>query len=173
MTRYIERLRNRLPDVSAAWIRDSRFHLTLKFLGQIPRDSVNVLSRTASRAVAGVSPFKIIIEKTGVFPKKGPSRVLWIGVTDPAGELSKLYIRLDLECAEAGFEKEQRPFHPHITLARMRNQQGSRRLATAHHELDFEPAEVTATELLVIRSELSSEGSKYTLVSRHHLAAPA
>jgi RNA 2',3'-cyclic 3'-phosphodiesterase len=169
VVRHIAHLKDAVPDAHASWSRDANLHLTLKFLSEIPQTSVSGFSGAASRAVAGVAPFKILLERTGVFPKHGPPRVLWLGTTDPQGRLGELQARLEDESSKAGFQKEARPFNPHLTLARLRKPTHARTLAAVHQELKFEPAEIAVSELLVIRSELSSEGSKYTVVSRHSL----
>jgi 2'-5' RNA ligase len=167
--RHITRLREAVPEAKASWARDASLHLTLKFLGEIARDSVPDFSAAASRTVVRLPPFAIRLEQTGVFPKHGPSRVLWIGVSDVSGKLAELHARLQDESSKAGFEKEKRAFHPHLTIARLRQQQQARELAEAHMQMKFEPVELPVNELLVIRSELSSAGSKYTGVSRHSL----
>lgn len=167
--RHIAHLKDAVPDAHASWSRDANLHLTLKFLGEIPQTCVPDLSAAASRAVAGVSPFKILLEQTGVFPTHGPQRVLWLGISDREGRLSELHARLEDESSKAGFQREARSFNPHLTLARLRKPAHARTLAAAHKELKFKPAEIAVSELLVIRSELSSEGSKYTVVSRHEL----
>jgi 2'-5' RNA ligase len=114
-----------------------------------------------------VAPFSIRLEQTGAFPKHDQPRVLWIGINDPTGKLGELHARLEEEGARAGFAKEARPFHPHLTVARLRKPQHARTLAVAHKQLEFEPVVIALSELLVIKSELSSEGSRYTVVSRH------
>ena len=88
-------------------------------------------------------------------------------MNDRQGNLVRLHARLEEECSKAGFPKENRPFHPHLTLARLRKPEHARSLALAHKEMEFEPAEMNVSELLVIRSELGGNGSKYTVVSRH------
>jgi 2'-5' RNA ligase len=88
-------------------------------------------------------------------------------VSDPTGKLSELQQQLEHECAKDGFEKEDRAYRPHLTIARLRKPEGARLLANDHLRMDFEPAEITLSELIVFRSELSSKGSKYTAVSRH------
>jgi 2'-5' RNA ligase len=162
-------VRREVPEAHASWSRESNFHLTLKFLGDVPQASVQNLSEAASRAVAGLTPFTVRLEERGVFPPRGSPRVLWLGVDDLAGKLGKLHARLEDEAARLGFQKEPRPFHPHLTLARLRKPQHAMALASAHQAIEFEPAEIGVSELLVIRSELSSEGSKYTVISRHAL----
>jgi len=166
---HIARLKEALPRAKASWGRDTNLHLTLKFLGEIPRSSVADLSKAASLAVAGLQPFPIQLEECGTFPDRGQPRVLWIGVTDVSGKLLELHARLEEAAAQKGFARESRPFHPHLTIARLRQAESARELALAHKQLDFEPVSIVVSELLVIRSELSSAGSKYTVISRHDL----
>jgi len=96
--------------------------------------------------------------------------VLWIGIQDPSVGLNNYQRALEEECAKVGFAREQRPFHPHLTIARLRQPQGSRHLAERHREMVFDPLTVNVHDVCVIRSELRSEGSKYTLISRHDLS---
>ncbi|MFN2491317.1 MAG: RNA 2',3'-cyclic phosphodiesterase [Pyrinomonadaceae bacterium] len=168
---HIAKLKDAVPTAHASWTRDANLHLTLKFLGELPQTSVESFSAAVSRAVEGFTPFRIFLEYTGVFPKAGSPRVLWIGINDPEGMLSQLHARLEDECEQVGFEREDRPYSPHLTVARLRKPQHARTLAVAHRQLAFEPASIIVSELLVIRSQLSSEGSKYTVISRHPLSS--
>ena len=171
LTTHINHIREAVPDARASWSRADNIHLTLKFLGDISLPQVEKLSQAAARSVEDIAPFKIVLEHTGVFPPHGSPRVLWIGVNDLEGKLGELHARLEEAAARLGFQKEPRPFHPHLTLARLRKRQHARTLASAHKSMEFEPAEMAVSELLVIRSELSSEGSKYTVISRHSLGS--
>jgi 2'-5' RNA ligase len=81
--------------------------------------------------------------------------------------LGRLQQVLEEECAQAGFAREQRTFHPHLTIARLRRPQGSRQLAVRHEEMGFKAETVEASALAVVRSELRSEGSRHTVISRH------
>jgi 2'-5' RNA ligase len=164
---HIARLKEKVPHAKASWARDANLHLTLKFLGEIPTTSVTDFSRAVSLAVTQVQPFSVRFEQTGIFPTHGQPRVLWIGINDPSTQLGELHAHIEEESARAGFAKETRQFHPHLTIARLRHADSARALAAAHKQMEFEPMDVAVAELLVIRSELSSEGSKYTTVSRH------
>jgi 2'-5' RNA ligase len=167
--KHIMLLKEALPQAKASWARETNLHLTLKFLGEVPQQSVARFSEAAARAVAGVKPFSIRLEQTGAFPERGQPRVLWIGVNDASGTLVALHARLENESAKAGFAREARSFHPHLTVARLRNAEGARALATAHKQTEFAPVEIAVSELVVIRSELSNAGSRYTLISQHEL----
>jgi 2'-5' RNA ligase len=168
---HIMLLRKAVPQARASWARETNLHLTLKFLGEIPQQSVPDLSVAAACSAAGVKPFSIRIEQTGTFPERGQPRVLWIGINDSSGTLAELHARLENESAEAGFAREARPFHPHLTVARLRTPEGARALAAAHKEAEFAPVEIAVFELVVIRSELSSAGSKFSVISRHPLGS--
>ncbi|MCM3901758.1 MAG: RNA 2',3'-cyclic phosphodiesterase [Pyrinomonadaceae bacterium] len=165
----VKSLREAVPNAQPSWSREENIHLTLKFLGQVQTSRLSDLSKAAARSAADFSPFQVTLEDTGMFPKHGAPRVLWIGVKDEAGKLAHLQTRLEEECASEGFAREVRPFHPHLTIARLRNPQGARELAVAHKKMRFEPAEVAVAELLVIRSEPSGAGSRYTVISRHRM----
>jgi RNA 2',3'-cyclic 3'-phosphodiesterase len=172
LAEHIDRLRSRMPEVRASWSREDSLHLTLKFLGDIPLTNVEQLSAAASIAASKVKPFEIAVEGCGAFPLRGQPRVLWIGIDDQSGKLSELNRALEDECANAGFAREPRAFHPHLTLARIRQPQGSRQLAALHKEIGFDREIVSVLEVLVIRSELRSEGAKHTVISRHELRRP-
>lgn len=169
----ISRLQELVPEAGASWSREQNIHLTLKFLGEIPIARVDELSSATARATESLSPFEISIDRSGAFPERGTPRVLWLGVRDDSGWLAEMQARLERECAKEGFAKEGRPFNPHLTLARLRQPHGARMLAKAHKEMIFEPVKVVVSEVSVIRSELSGEGSKYTVISTHPLGRGA
>ena len=164
---HIDRLRNGVPDARASWSREENLHLTLKFLGDIPASNVERLSAAASIATSRVESLEIVVEGCGAFPHRGKPRVLWIGIEDPSGQLTKLQRALEDECSKERFPREQRPFHPHLTIARVRTPHNSHNLAAMHEEIGFEAESFRASELAVIRSELRSQGSRHTIISRH------
>lgn len=169
IVQHASRLRTQLPEVHASWSREENLHLTLKFLGELPTARVEALSRAAERAARVVGAFELGVEGCGSFPPRGRPRVLWIGIADPTGGLDQLYRALEDECRQEGFDREKRELHPHLTVARVRKPQGSNQLAELHREIGFESPTFAVNDLRVIRSELSPQGSRYTVISRHAL----
>jgi 2'-5' RNA ligase len=161
------RWRDAVPTVRASWEREEKLHITLKFLGEIAPERVEALSVAASRAALSSQPFDLALEGAGAFPPRGHPRILWLGINDSSGALARLQTRLEEECAAAGFAREERPFHPHLTLARIRAPQGARELARLHRETGFAAIEFKVTDLVVMQSELGPKGSRYTEISRH------
>lgn len=162
---HVRKLRAEVPDAAASWTRVENIHLTLKFFGNVAADRVLAISDAIARTVKEFSTFEIGIGGTGVFPKPSRPQVLWIGVSDPSGKLVSLQRQLESECANEGFEKENRAYRPHLTIARLRKPEGARQLADAHLRMKFDPAEIAVKELILFRSELSSKGSQYTPIS--------
>jgi RNA 2',3'-cyclic 3'-phosphodiesterase len=166
---HARRLREAFPHVRASWERPEKIHITLKFLGDVEVSRIEQLSRAAGRAAAHVEPFELTIAGPGAFPPHGPPRVLWLGIEDASGQLSNLQRSLEDECAAAGFQRDSRPFKPHLTLARLRTPHGARELADAHRAASFEPQTFNVSELVLMRSELGPGGSRYTPLSHHAL----
>lgn len=162
---HVRRLRQEVPDAAASWTRVENIHLTLKFFGDVEVKRIEKISAAAERAVKQFSTFRIDVGETGVFPKPSRPQVLWIGVSDPSGQLSALQERFENECAAEGFEKENRAYRPHLTIARLRKPEGARRLADTHLQMKFETTQINLKELVVFRSELSPKGSRYTPIS--------
>ena len=116
----VEALRPTSPP--ASWTRPSSWHLTLKFLGQATRDALASFAEAMRRAASECAGGVLSPGGPAVFPARGPARVLGAAFAS-SGALSSVE-RL-AACAEAearalGLEREERPFRPHVTLARLR-----------------------------------------------------
>ncbi len=163
---HIARLRLAMPEKRAAWVTTEKIHITLKFFGDVkaPRVHANLLP-AVERATANSGLFDLSIEGTGAFPARGAARVLWLGVADYSGKLAELHERLEDEMEREGFTREAKSFHPHLTLARLREPKDARALAQAHKLMPFEPVSFSVAKLAVIRSELDKKGSRYTALA--------
>ena len=164
---YSRTLREGFPRARAGWDKPEKMHLTMKFLGEIDGDQITRLIEAVQETAAKISPFKLQIAGTGVFPSPRQARVLWLGVKDEKGSLQKLNEVLEKECEKRGFAREKRSFKAHLTIARLKERAID--LAQAHLAERFEPVEFEVSELVVFESELRPTGSVYSVVSRHEL----
>ena len=115
------------------WHRADDLHLTLKFLGEVGGERVDQVSGALAEALEGTPELHLVISGLGVFPHPARARVIWAGVeNEPALEL--LADRLERRLEPLGFPVEWRPFHPHVTLGRVR--EGRRLPAEAGQELE-------------------------------------
>ena len=152
------------------WVTADHAHLTLVFLGNVEETRVPAVVEAVGRGV-DASPFEIALDTLGVFPPRGAPRVLWIGVGDGASSLSDLQRELARRMAALGILLEDRPFHPHLTLARWRESRSpdrDRALAVASHRV-IGRARVDGATLY--QSRLSPAGPSYTALARASLVS--
>lgn len=166
----ILQLRTSAPEAKASWARDEALHITIKFLGEIESHRLTALTKAARLAAQRVQPFSLELENTGTFPAHGAARVLWIGATDPSGNMDKLKLSLEEECAAEGFAPEEREFHAHLTIARQRAPTGAHTPGVLDRNASFTREEFPVTEFVVMRSDLGPGGSRYAVLSRHTLS---
>ena len=145
-----------------SWTKPPNIHLTVKFLGGVEASRLDRVSQALERAANGIGPFEVEIGGAGCFPSPRSPRVLWVGVSNASEELQKLYSNIEDELSRRGFERENRKFSPHLTIGRIRAPHNSPRVAEALIASGFESESFTATEVLLMRSDLKPTGSIYT-----------
>lgn len=153
-------LRAAAPGV--AWVDESRLHLTLKFLGECAESAVAPLAATVGAVTAGHAPFDIAIEGAGAFPNLRRPRVVWLGVA-PSTKLELLQHEVEAACDALGYELEGRPFHPHVTLARVRDdvpRDQLERLAAVTPSVSFR-GEAVVTTVELMHSQTLPSGPRY------------
>ena len=116
------KIQNRLRDrgIAATWTRPETLHLTLKFLGNIPFQDLELFKAAMIQAADQVSPFELSVGGLGVFPGIGKARVVWAGTGGCTDILENLFKALELSLGPLGIEKETRRFSAHITLGRIK-----------------------------------------------------
>ena len=159
----------RAADVSGVRLVDpDGVHLTLKFLGNVDSSRVPTLTDALDAVGKGSVPFALHLRDVGVFPDRRSPRVPWAGVSGDTDALAALARRVDDACANMGFPREQRPFSPHLTLARLRDRASAderRRAGTVLADIGLPPAESFAVEAFhLIRSTLTPSGPLYDTV---------
>jgi 2'-5' RNA ligase len=111
------------------WVRLDGLHVTLRFLGPTPDDRLPELA-AAVHDVAGASrPFDVRLAGAGAFPSPERPRALWIGVAQGTVELAQVAAGLDSALVALGWDTDERPFRPHLTLARSDGVRAGPRLA--------------------------------------------
>ncbi len=145
------------------WEAAEKLHMTLKFLGNVDRSLIEELESTLKASLQTVQAFDLVFQSLGCFPSLASPRVIWIGA-EMKPELSDLHHRVEDACHRLGFEKENRIFHPHVTLGRVKGSRNIRRLTESLKSLTLVPLHVRCREVQMMRSELHPTGSTYTLL---------
>ena len=102
------------------WTKQENVHLTLKFLGEVPDDTLEVLRDALREACSAHAPFDARLRGLGAFPTPRRARVVWAGVDEGAEEMTALAASVESALEPLGFRTEGRPYVPHATLGRAR-----------------------------------------------------
>jgi 2'-5' RNA ligase len=100
------------------WVRLDGLHLTLRFLGPTDDEAIPDVAAAVDRAGAAIGPFDVAIGGAGAFPSVARPRALWLAVTAGVVELDAAARTLDDQLAQIGWPRDDRPYRPHLTLAR-------------------------------------------------------
>ena len=162
MGRIRDHLREARAD--ARWESDEKLHCTMKFLGETPEALLEPIVTAVSGVAGSAHPFRIVYRGLGCFPDIRRPRVVWVGIDDFERVLVPLAAEVDRACAEFGFQPEERAFHPHVTLGRIRSLVSLHDLLSRIESVTFESPTVTIGEISLIKSNLRPTGSVYTTV---------
>ena len=97
-----------------------KIHLTLKFLGDVADNDLNSVAQALDPLRERHEPFEVSTSGFGAFPSERRARILWAGVGEGSGPLRELARDVEDLLEPAGFEREGRPYLPHLTLGRVR-----------------------------------------------------
>jgi RNA 2',3'-cyclic 3'-phosphodiesterase len=111
------------PGARVTWVAPDRLHLTVRFIGETD-ERVREAIATALGAAIPVAPFEVSLAGVGAFPSRGAPRVLWTGIGKGEDDLRRVEREVDARLRAVGIDAEARPFHPHLTLARVRDAAG-------------------------------------------------
>lgn len=145
-------------------VRPEILHVTLKFLGDTEEELTDEIASRIADSVQGIPPFSVRLVGMGAFPSLSNIRVVWIGIED-SGILADLALRFDSSMNELGFERDQRGFKPHLTIARARNHTGMGAVQTILKEraaTDFGTYNIGSIRLK--KSVLGPKGPTYSEV---------
>jgi 2'-5' RNA ligase len=165
LRRWQQELQPLLPPRVVRWTKPEQFHLTLKFLGNVPAADVPALREAARAVCAMASPLRLRAEGVGFFPNPLSPRVFWVDIKNPDGRL--LEFQRQLEAAMAPFAEKEEPkkFTAHVTLARferLRRPEAER--FAAHAQTDKVFGEWKAKEVELMESQLTQAGALHAIL---------
>ena len=174
IVRVQQELQPLVPREVARWTRSDQFHLTLRFLGDVPADGVEDLKKSVNAVCRNGRPLSLHAEGVGFFPNPRSPRVIWVGINDQEGRLGDLQKQIETAVDPFSPEPDEKNFTGHVTLGRLKNPRptDTRDLAARAHLLEKRLfGEWPAHEIEIIRSELSPAGARYTSLAAFRLGA--
>lgn len=151
------------------WVKLQNIHLTLKFIGETPRDLVPKINDALAEAVKPHNDLSLTISDTGVFPKKQRPRILWLGADGEVDHLAALVSDINRALDPLGYPAEEREFSPHITIGRIRYPQKVTPDVIAFLNSEYEPIPFTVEKIKLFQSDLVPGGPIYSILGVHQL----
>lgn len=156
-----------LKATSVRWTGPGQIHLTLRFLGNVASSRVNDLVQALKDACGSFPAIALRAQGVGFFPRPRSPKVVWAGLGGDLPTLTALQRRIEAATSEFSLERAEDRFHAHLTLGRVKfidRQDGEALLAKAEAMSCESYGVWAATEVHLIRSQLSSKGSTYSVV---------
>ena len=162
-----DRLLNTYSDIARArWVKKEHLHVTMRFIGEVEEEVAGVVRE----ALCNISSPAIEIKVEGVGTFGRPARTLWCSLA-PRDALSPLADAIERAVVGAGLPAADRPFEPHLTLARFKN---SPPVLVRRYLEDNEKLETpvfSISEFTLYQSKLSSAGPEYSVMQSYPLGA--
>jgi 2'-5' RNA ligase len=154
-----------------SWVKPENFHMTVRFLGDLGDSGVRRVCDTVTEAASSLPAPKARLGELGAFPNLARPRVLWLGFAEGGSELETVGTSVNDALRKAGFGPADKPFRPHLTLARVR--EGARGLDLVRGAvIPPRPAAGLLDRIVVMKSELHPSGSRYTALTEVRLRPP-
>lgn len=156
------------------WVSPDSIHLTLKFLGNVAMQRIPELETAVKQASSMSEPFRLKLSGLGAFPSQKRPEVIWCGLQGDTEPLSQLQHRIEEKLIPLGFPAETRLFSPHLTLARVRRDTGTRarnRLMNRIQEVKSPAGPAFDIDTVsLMQSRLTPAGAVYTTLAAVPLA---
>lgn len=169
----MQRLRNTFRMAPIKWVTPDQFHLTFRFLGNVPDESAAEITSRLRAVCERFRPLDAFVSGLGCFPHASEPRVIWVGMNGGPGLLN-LQRAIAETTAGFGDRPTHESFHPHLTVGRVRDiSMGERReIGEALQRLHADNVgNWRIDRVVLLKSEASSAGSHYTTLAEIPLAA--
>ncbi len=160
----------------ASWVKPDRMHLTLRFLGDVAETPLSALRRTLGEAYRDANATTLSVRGVGAFPSLRRPAVIWAGVQRLAGDLAALQQASEAGARTIGLPPEHQTFHPHVTIARIRDRHAAAEAAALlapcmepNQEPEF-GQEFKAAKVVLFSSVLTPRGPIYQAIQEYLLA---
>ena len=157
--------KSQLPPEALKWVETENLHLTLRFLGELPEEKIGLVRQALTQVAEAHQPFTLSVEGLGMYPHAKQPRTIWLGIQGAKPTLS-LHTQIENALEGINLEKENRPFNPHLTLARIRARTDRKTAHQIGQTLSaFKVGSLGAFEVRqihLIESKLTPQGPIYT-----------
>lgn len=159
-----------IPETKIKWIEKINLHLTLKFLGYITLEEVELLKSILKESTNQYSPFTIQLSShLGIFPDYQMPRIIWVGIKEGLSELTGLYNNLENNLDNKGFPREDKDFSGHISIGRIKFIQDKTNFIQIIRRIDITNLSQLVGNIDLMESKLTPNGPIYKVIAKFPL----
>ena len=151
------------------WVPPEQLHLTLLFLGELAPENLDRLCNAL--ATIAIAPFTLTFDRTGCFPRPAAPRILWAGIK-PHPALSRLVLLSREAAADCGVLVDEKPFSPHITLARSKQPAPSQATDFSGRPIIDKKLSMPVDRFILYQSTLTQQGAIHEAIRAFRLVVP-
>jgi len=152
----------RRAGLRGSWVKPANFHVTVRFLGNLNPAQIEQLQTLSRELPARCGPLQLRIAEAGVFPNQRRPSVFWAGLRAEAGDLDAVFQAAETAARAMGLTPERRLPHPHVTLARFRQNPPPERLQKILDEaLSLKTDVFSIRSVALWKSDLKPGGAVY------------
>ena len=164
-------LKSKFPDNSIKWVQPGNIHITIKFLGNVSTTTLNRLIGELEKE-HDITRFSLSLTTIGAFPSIFKPQVIWVGLKEHES-LTKLHQWVERTTQELNFKSDDKPFSPHLTIARLKPGIRNDHFQVIKQELyknrDIMPVEFSVDHFSVYQSVLTSKDPIYSELRKYSL----
>ena len=155
------KMQGNFQQIRAKWVRPEHMHLTLVFLGDVDESRIMEIQDICHKVAKEFEPFEIELSGLGAFPDLWRAHTLWIGIKNSVA-LNQLQKSLSEELKNNSFQVENRPFIPHLTLARFKKRLNLKNAINKFAKANL--GKIKVAEFIVFESKLLPQGPKHKII---------
>ena len=163
--------RLRATDPKIRWVKVENMHITVYFFGEVEENRIPDLERIGRQGIESIEPFSVSVQGISAFPRIEKARVIWYGIRNDEGQLTKVYERVREGLRGTGIVQtiEARPYTPHLTAGRVRDRIARRLIDEIEELQDISFGSSMVSEMILFKSALTPRGAVYEKLSRFTL----
>jgi RNA 2',3'-cyclic 3'-phosphodiesterase len=155
-----QRIQARAPRAKLTWVAADRLHFTVRFIGETADDRAAAICAALAPGLP-VPAFDLTVTELGAFPELGTPRVFWAGAGAGREGMIAVEREVSARLAACGVDPEDRPYSPHLTLARVRDAAGLRARDVLDGLAPRVPGPMRVGAITLFQSRLSPAGPTY------------
>ncbi|MEN3029103.1 MAG: RNA 2',3'-cyclic phosphodiesterase [Aquificaceae bacterium] len=154
--------------IKGKWVEPQNFHMTFQFIGEMKQERLIDLLKSLQEVAQKLKPVRVKYRGLGVFPSLDRARVLWIGVSEGHRLLIDTARAIVKANRQIGIRDEGKPFHPHVTVCRIREFEKKALRDFLHQYENTTFGEDLVDRVALVKSSLTSVGPIYTIIEEFY-----